>query len=161
MLVSARVNELAVGGHQVHAAEVVDGQAVRPGEVALAAAERESGDPGRRDEAAGRREPERLRLGVHVAPGCTRADRRGPGGRTDPDRIHRAEVEHQAAVAADRGPGEAVTAALDRERQLVLAGERDPGNDVGGAHTTHDTRGVSVDHAVPDRSGVGVPVVAR
>ena len=74
----ARVDEPAVGGDDVGADEVVAGEAVLAHQPADAAAEREAGDAGGRDEAAGRREPVRLRLVVDVGPHGAAADGRAP-----------------------------------------------------------------------------------
>ena len=64
----ARLDELAVGGHQVDGQQLVDREPVLAHDPADAAAEREPGDPGVGDDPAGRREPERLRLAVELAP---------------------------------------------------------------------------------------------
>jgi len=66
----ARVNEPAVGGDDVGAHEVVTRETELAHRPADAAAEREAGDAGRRDEAARRGEPVRLRLVVDVGPRC-------------------------------------------------------------------------------------------
>ena len=63
-----RVHEPAVGGDHVGADQVVAGEAVLAHQPADAAAEREAADAGRRDQAAGGREPVRLGLVVDVAP---------------------------------------------------------------------------------------------
>ncbi len=68
VLVLAGVQVLAVGGHDVGADEVVAGQAALADQPADAAAEREPGDAGGRHQSPGDRQPERLRLGVDVAP---------------------------------------------------------------------------------------------
>ena len=65
--------------------EVVAGEAVLAHQPADAAAEREAGDAGGRDEAAGRREAVRLRLVVDVGPDGAAADGRAPRGRVDAD----------------------------------------------------------------------------
>ena len=68
VLVGARAHELAVGGDDVGREQVVDREAVLALQPADPAAEREPGDAGVRDDSAGRREPERLRLVVELAP---------------------------------------------------------------------------------------------
>ena len=67
VLVGARVHELAVGGHDVGAANVVERQAEAPRDAAEAAAEREARHAGVRHRARGSDEAELHRLVVHVA----------------------------------------------------------------------------------------------
>ena len=74
----ARVHELAGGGHDIDRDQVVARQAMRPREVPDPTAERQAGDPGARDQSAGRREPERLRFVIEVAPGRSGARACGP-----------------------------------------------------------------------------------
>ena len=80
--------EAAVGGDDVGREQVVAGQAVLALQPADAAAEREPGDAGRRDRAAGRRQPERLRLAVELAPGQAGLGARDPAPGIDPHALH-------------------------------------------------------------------------
>jgi hypothetical protein len=64
----ARLNEVALGADQVGGKEVVDRQPVLSMKPADSAAERQAGDTGVADEAAGGGEPERLGLAVELAP---------------------------------------------------------------------------------------------
>ena len=68
VLVFARAHELAVRRHDLRGDEVVRGEPVLSLEPAAAASEREPGDAGRRDPPAGRRQADRLRRGVQLAP---------------------------------------------------------------------------------------------
>src|SRR5204862_7817673 len=69
VLAGARAHHVPLGGDDVGRTQVVRGQAVLAHQPADAAAERQAGDAGARDEPAGRREPERLRLVVEAGPG--------------------------------------------------------------------------------------------
>ena len=101
------MHELAVGGDDVGADEVVAGEAVLAHQPADAAAEREAADAGRGDEAAGRREAVRLRLVVDVGPDRAAADVGDAGRDVDAHLAHRREVDDHAVVAG-REPGDAV-----------------------------------------------------
>jgi hypothetical protein len=68
VLVRGGGHEPAVGRDELDREQVVDRQAVLAREPADAAAERQPGDPGVRDLAAGDGEAVRLRLAVEVAP---------------------------------------------------------------------------------------------
>ena len=61
--------DLAVGGDDLDRAQVVAGHAVAAHQPAETAAERQTGDAGRGDRAAGRRQPVRAGRLVEVGPG--------------------------------------------------------------------------------------------
>ena len=86
-----------------------------------AAVQGQAGDAGRRDDAAGHREAEELRLAVDVAPGRAALGphrlRRG----IDVDAAHLREVDHEAAVV-DGVAGDVVAAAFDRQQQARARG---------------------------------------
>ena len=88
----ARVDEPAVRRDDVGRDEVVAREAELAHRPADAAAEREPGDTGGRDEAARRREPVRLGLVVDVGPHRASADRRPTSGRIDADVAHPKEM---------------------------------------------------------------------
>ena len=73
-------------------------------QIADAAAERQTGDAGRRDDPAGRRQPERVGGGVEVAPRGPALGASRRGIRIDPDASHPGEVDHDAAVDTSRTP---------------------------------------------------------
>ena len=83
VLLLARGDEAAVGEHDVGLEQIVDGQAVFARQVARAAAERQSGDAGRRDDAEGHRQAESVSGVIDVARGAARVDanRAGRSGR--------------------------------------------------------------------------------
>ena len=158
----ARVHEPAVRGDDVGADEVVAREAVLAHQPADAAAEREAGDAGRRDQAAGRREPVRLRLVVDVGPHRAAADvaRAARPDRRARSRIAR-EVDHDPVVAG-REARDAVAAAAHGDREVVAAREPDRRDHVGRAAAADDQRRPPlVVHPVPDPARLGVAVVAR
>ena len=129
VLVVARADDAAVGEHDLGRDEVVDRHPVAPALVRDAAAEREARDAGLGHDAAGRGEPERRGHAIDVGPGRAALHVHGAARSTRTSRIAR-EVDHEAAVD-QRGAGDVVPAAANRERQLVLDGEADGGRDVG------------------------------
>ena len=80
--------------------------------------------------------------------------------RVDPDRVHRRQVEHEAAVAG-REAGDAVPAAAYGEGQALAAGELHAAENVGHAAAANDQRRPLVVGAVPDRPRLVVRRVAR
>jgi hypothetical protein len=159
VLVLARVDQVAVGGDDVDRAEVVAGETVRPVEVAEPASEGEPRHPGRGDDAAGRRETERLRLVVEVTPRRATAD---PGCLrigVHLYRVHPREVDHQTVVT-DCLPCDVVSPTFDREPQPSFPGEVDGGHHVRSPRTPGDEGWFLVDHVVPHRPRLVVPLRA-
>ena len=118
------------------------------GEPADAAAERQPADAGVADEAAGRRPARAAWVAASTSaqvapPPHTRTPRRGIDG----DAVHRAEIDHQAAVA-DRVAGVVVAAAATRSSARSRA-RADRVRDVLRRAAARDHRGLAVDVAVP------------
>ena len=88
----------------------------------------------------------------HVAPPSARA--------VDADPLHGREVDDDAAVAGAVAGGR-VAAAAHGDRQPVVAGEADGGDDVGRAGAPRDQRGAAVEHAVPDHPRLLIAGIAR
>ena len=124
-----------------------------------AAAEREARHAGVRDQAAGHREPEGLRLAVDVTPGRAARDECAAPLRVDLHAAHLREIDHHAVVA-DGVPSDVVAATADRNRQVVLACEHDGRDHIVCAAAADDHGGAPVDHAVPDGASVVVGLVA-
>ena len=130
-------------------------------EPAAAAAEREAGDAGVGHAAAGDREPVLLGRGVELAPRAARP-RRAPScavGSTSMPFMPRRSTHD--AVVAHRRAGDAVAAAVHRERQGRCSRARFTArDDVVGARAPGDQRRAAVDHPVEDRAGLVVAGVA-
>ena len=88
-----RGHESPVSGDEIDGEQIVDRQTVLAGEPADSAAERQAGDSGVRDLAAGQCEAVRLRLAVEVAPQRTCLCACDLGIGVDPDALHAREVE--------------------------------------------------------------------
>ena len=159
VLGGARVDELAVGEHDVDAQQVVDRHPEAAAEPAEAAAEREAGDTGIADRAAGRREAERLRLAVELSPAQARFRARGAGDGVDPEALHLGEIDDDPVVAR-RLARDVVGAAAHGNRQPLVARERDGGHDVHRAAAARDHRRALVDHRVPDAARLVVGGIA-
>ena len=86
---------------------------------------------------------------VDVTPGAATFDANGACRWIDADTLHAREVDHQAIVTGAQARA-IVPATAHRQRQLVLAGEVDRGDDVGDIDAAGDQRGSLVDHAVVD-----------
>ena len=80
------------------------------------------------------------------------------GGRVHPDRPHKGEVDHHPPIA-DRMPGDIVGAAANGYGKLLVEGEVDSGNDIGGALAAYNQLGSPIDHGVPNRAGGIIAVV--
>ncbi len=152
---------LALGGHDLDRGEVVAGPAEAARQVAEAAAEREPGDAGRRDEAEHRREAVELGLAVEVAERAAGLGARGPRRGVDRHAAHEREVDHQAAVA-DGEAGDVVAAAAHRDQELMVArAKRTAGTTSAVPSAAHDQARAPVDHRVPDPARLVVVGVLR
>ncbi len=149
VLVGGRTHDLAAGGHQLGGVQVVAAEAVLASQPPDAAAERESGHAGLRDQSGRRREPEGLGRGVHVAPDRAALHLRQASLRVDLDGIHRRQVDHDAAFTGRRA-GDVVPAAANGERHAGLASHRHGGGDVLVRPAARDGGRPLVDHPVPD-----------
>jgi hypothetical protein len=113
--------------------------------------ERQPADPGRADDAARRREAERVRRMVDVAPRATALDAHAARLRIDADAAHRRQVDDQAVVAQAQAPA-VVAPAAHGEQQPVLAREAHRRDDVGHVGTAGDQARTLGDHRVEDRA---------
>ena len=160
LLLLARPDRAAVGGHELDGTQVVDRQPEVPLQPAHAAAERQAGDtrvadhPDRADEA--------VRLGGDIELAEERAAVR-PGDallRVDGHPAHRREVDDETAFRR-RVAGRAVAAGSDGDLEIVLTPEPDRRRNVRDAHRADEQRGPPVEHRVPDAPRLVVGVVAR
>ena len=124
------------------------------------AAEREPGDTGRRDGAAGHGEAVRAGGGVELGPAhaALRGDGRSPG--VDRNSLHLGEVDHHPAVG-DGPAGDVVPAAAHGDLESRVAGERERADDVIGGPAADDQRRSAVDEAVVDGACLVVAGVLR
>ena len=100
-----------------------------------------------------------LRRAVDVAETAAAAGAHEPALGVDLDVSELRQVDDDRPVA-DGVPGDAVAAAADGDRELVLAREADGGDHVGRPGTADDERRSPVDHPVPDAARLVVPGLA-
>src|SRR6202051_3424052 len=89
------------------------------GEVSGAAAKREAGDTGRRDDAGRHGQPVDMRGVVDIALRAAGTDADGAGGGIDPHAFHHRQVDHQPVVDTTKA-GPVVSASADRGLEIVL-----------------------------------------
>ena len=148
VLVLAGADQPPVGRHDLGRDEVVDREPVAAPEPADAAAEGEPAHAGVGDEAARRRQAERLRRGVNVAPRRAALDRCAPPFWVHAHVAHGRQVDHQRTIA-HRVAGDVVSATPDGNGEAVRPGDLDGRDDVGHVRDPDDDRGSTVDHRVP------------
>jgi hypothetical protein len=149
---------VAVGGQHPCGAQVVGRQAHLALEPAAPRAEREARHAGAGDAAAGHGQAVLLRGGVELVPQHAGLHPSDPAHRVHVDRLERAEVDHEAAVAG-REAGRGVGAGTHRDLHLVGSGVRERGRDVGDGLAAGDQRRPTVDHRVVDTTSGVVAVV--
>ena len=160
LLVLAHGEHAVVRRDELHGTEVVDREAEVTLEPAHPAAERQPGnarvpdDPDRADQSVG------LGGRVELRQQRSAGHPRGASLRIDLHVPHQGEVEDDAVVTRGE-PREAVSAAPNRDRQLLLAREAHGPADVLHAGRACDDGGPSVDHPVPDDPSGVVARAAR
>lgn len=160
VLVAAGPHQACVGGHHVHSHDVVRRPAPTPRQVAEATPQGESGDAGERDEAEDGSEAVHLRFAIHVTEQATSLRAGYPPLFVHPHAAHERHVEHKPPVG--RGQTcDVVSPTFDAEQKIVFARELHTRNHIGGAEAARDDGGLSVDHGVPDASGLLIADVAR
>ena len=152
------MHEPSVGGDDVGGDQVVAGQADLAHQPADAATEREPGDPRGGHQAAGHREPERLRLVVEVRPRAAAPGHRGAAGGVDAHGGHRRQVDDDASVAGGEAR-QGVPAAADGDEQVLAAREVHRAHHVRDAGAADDQRWPSVVGAVPDSARLVVGLI--
>ena len=159
VLTLARDQEPSVGSHDVGRDQVVQRETEAARQVPDAASEREAGDPGRRDDAPRRRQAERIRRGVEVAPRrpALGPSRRGRG--IHPDAAHSGEVDHDPVTCAEAR--NAVPSPADRQVEPVLASQVHGSHHVADVGGSDDHDGSPVDHGVVDVPRLLVRVIVR
>lgn len=160
VLLGGRADETSVGQHHFHRKQIVDREAALTRQMTEAAAEREAANAGRRDNARGDGQAERVRRVVHVAPQRAAARPHRPPLRVHADVPHRRQINHQTVVAHPES-GRVVPASTDGHAQLVVAAEIHRGDDIGHVHTASDQTRSTVDHGVVDFASLVVARIAR
>ena len=113
---------LAVGGDHLGREQVVETEAVAPGQVADPAAQGEPGDAGSGNDPTGGGQPVGVRGVVEVPPGGPASGAGRLGGWVDVHVPHQRQVDDHPAVVGTEAGG-AVPAAFDRQVQAGVAGE--------------------------------------
>ena len=153
MRVGVHAQELAVGRHDVRRQKAVHREAMFPGEIPDAATQRDATNPHRTGVAKARRQT--------VGPNPSRVTGRrqprfrpcGARGDVDLERLHRAQIEHDAPVGRAVA-GTTVTAAANRELDAILAREGDDLTDTTGVDRLHDGPRPPVEPAHEERAGL-------
>ena len=151
---------LAVGGDHLGREQVVEAQAVAPGQVADPAAQGEPGHTGGGNDPTGGGQPVGVGGVVEITPGGPAPGAGGPGCRVDVHMPHQRQVDdHPTVVGAETGG--AVPAALDRQVQPGFAGEVHRPDDIRGLLGSDDHLRALVEHAVVDGPGLVVARIRR
>ena len=147
---------LALRGHELGADQVVGREPVLAHQPAEAAAERQAGDAGARDRAAGDREPVLAGGGVELAPGhaAARASRSPRSGSTAIAFISARSIITPPSVTAR--PATLWPPPRTETSSPLVARKRERADDVVGAAAAHDQRRPPVDQPVVDRAGLVV-----
>ena len=95
------------------------------------------------------------RRAIEVGPDRAAAHTGDPAGGVDLDVAHRPQVEDDAVVA-QRQAGDGVAAGAHGDREVVLAGEGEGGDDVLDGERLHDVARTALDHRVEQRAAVVV-----
>ncbi len=148
----------AVGRHQAHAQQVVDGEAVLARQPAEAAAEREAGDAGGGIDSQRCGEAMRLRFAIEVGQQRARLDPRSALRRVDADLAHARHVEHQAALR-DCIAGDMMAATPHAQQHVMRLREAHGGLHIARGLAARDQRGMPIDASVPDLAGFVVALV--
>ena len=159
VVLGACPEDAPVRGDHLRGEKVVRREAVLRHRPAEPAAERQPGDPRRRDDAPCYGEPVELRGRHELTPRHASLGACRPPRGVDEDAAHGREVDHDSAVA-DGLAGDVVAAATDRDLELPLVGERERPHDVGDPVAPRDHGRTLVHERVVDASGVLVPRVS-
>ncbi len=149
ILVVAGGHLAAVSQHDIGRQQVVDRKADASRQVSDATAQRQATHPGRRDDAAGRGETERIGCMVDITQRGTAADIGDFLGGIDLHVIHPGQVKDQPVV--DRAKSrDAVPAAANCQIEAAVAGGCDCRHYVRCVHTLRNRKRLTVMHAVVD-----------
>ena len=159
ILLGIRGDEPAVGQYDVGAEQIIDGQAALAGEMAQAAAERQSADAGARNNPSGNGQAEGMRGVIHIAPDASAADTNRTSCRIHMNVLDAGEVDGQGIVGDAEAAG-IVPATADGDPQSAGSSEFHRRDHIGHVHALDDEPRLLVDHRVVDFPGVLVGAAA-
>jgi len=154
------MSKLAVRTDDVDADQVVDAEPETAHQQPDSPAERETRDTGVADGAERRGETEGLRRAIQFPEQHAALCVRSALLRIDADFLHRAHVDHQAALRHGVAR-HTVTAGVHAGEQLVRAGEVHRVDDVLRIGAAHDERRVSVEGRIPDATRGVIAFIGR
>jgi hypothetical protein len=160
MLGGARGPHLAIGRDDVDRDEVIGREAVLASQPAYPAAQGQARNAGIRAGAPGGGQTERLGLMVEVDPLDPPFSPDGAPAGVDTHTAHPGQVNHEPPIA-HRGARDIVAATPDRHQEMVGTREIDGLDHIGDPSTAGDERRPTIDHAIPDGTGLIVARVAR
>ena len=154
------MQQTAIGGDDVGSQQIIACEPELPRQPTIAAAQRQACDPGVGVDPEGCRQTKGLRFAIELAQPQPRLRLRDAAGRIDPNSLHQRQIDHQP-IGADGLAGIVVTATANGHEDIVVAGEPNAGENVGGSDAAGDQSRPSVDHPVPHAAGglvFGMPV---
>src|SRR4051794_17637828 len=154
VVVRTRPYVAAVGRYELDCEQVVDRQTEPALESPHATAQREPGDAGVTDHAHWADETHRHRRAIELREERSAVGTRGPLARVDRDTAHGRKVDDYPVVTG-RETGQAVAAAANRDRQVVLAAETQRRDDLVRVGGPDDHGGAAGGHFLPHASGPG------
>ncbi len=147
VLVGSRLDDGAVGNHELGARDVVARESELRCQVTDPASQGEARHTGRADDAAGSDQAELLCRRVEVEPRRAALRASSPRLRIDGDAAHAGEIDHQAVVA-DAVSGGVVATPAHRDLELVSPREVESDCDVPGVDAACDHRRPAIDECV-------------
>ena len=137
----------SVRGHHLGPKQVVASETQLALQPPAAAAQGQPGDTSGRDPPAGDRQTLGLGGGVQLAPCQTSLGPDRCGRHVNGNVLHGPQIDADATIT-DGCPGDAMPAAIDRKRQVSIAGQANSRGHVIGVGTASDDRRETIDHAV-------------
>src|SRR5262245_28269500 len=150
----------ALSGDEVDRQEVVAGEAKLARQPAKTAAQCQAGNARIGDRASRGGQAECLGLAIEISPCGATFGAGCATHRVDADTAHASEIDHQSPLAYGVARS-VVAAATYRHQNLVGACELHRHEHIGNPSATRNEGRASVDHPVPDLTGLVVAYVAR
>src|ERR1700722_3363719 len=114
----------AVGKHDFGFQQIIQCQAIFPGQITRSSTKSQPRDSGSRNATRRDSEAKTLSCLVEICLSAPRLSSHGICHRIDADRFHRREIDHQSMIT-DAESSTVVTSAADGDREVLLAGEID------------------------------------